>query len=36
MKSFCYSSLWAGRKIVQIGQTEPEGLPEGVHRYAER
>ena len=30
MKSFCYSSFWAGRKIVQIEQTEPQGLPEGV------
>ena len=36
MKSFCFSSFWAGRKIVQIGQTEPKGVcPESVHRYAE-
>ncbi len=26
----------AGRKTVQIGQTEPKGLPEGVQKYAER
>ncbi len=25
MKSFCYSSFWAGRKIAQIEQTEPAG-----------
>ncbi len=23
---FCYSSFLGGRKIVQIGQTEPEGV----------
>ena len=36
MISFYYSIFWAGRKIVQIGQTEPKELPEAVHKYSER
>ena len=36
VKLFYYSSFWAGRKIVQIRQTEPAGAcPEGVRVYAE-
>ena len=33
---FATASILAGRKIVQIGQTEPVGVcPEAVHRYSE-
>ena len=27
VRAFCYALFWAGRKIVQIGQTEPKGYP---------
>ncbi len=37
MKTFYCSSFWAGRKIVQIRQTEPVGVcPEDVRWYIER